>query len=190
MHIPSLRGPRLLLRPWCDADREPFAALNADPQVMQHFPSVLSREETQASLDRILSHFAQRGYGVWVACLPGERSFLGFVGIYHPTFTAHFTRPEQPCLEIAWRLQASAWGHGYATEGARLCLRHAFTVLGIDEVVSLTVPGNTRSRAVMSRLGMRHNPVDDFDHPRLPAGHPLRRHVLYRLPRAAFVDAL
>jgi len=190
MHIPSLRGPRLLLRPWQDADVEPFVALNADPVVMQHFPSVLSRDETLASLERIRAHFATHGYGVWVVSRPGEADFLGFVGIYHPTFTAHFTSPEAPCLEIAWRLVPAAWGKGYATEGARLSLRHAFSVLGVDEVVSLTVPSNERSRAVMQRLGMQHSPADDFDHPRLPEGHPLRRHVLYRLPRSRFVDVL
>ena len=183
---------------------EPFVALNADPRVMEHFPSVMTRDETLASLSRIKDHFAAHGYGVWVVSRaekdghgkpPGhdeppradeQDDFLGFVGIYHPTFTAHFTSPDRPCLEIAWRLTPSAWGHGYATEGARLCLDHAFDVLGVEEVVSLTVPHNTRSRAVMERVGMLRDPRDDFDHPRLPEGHPLRRHVLYRLPRHRF----
>jgi ribosomal-protein-alanine N-acetyltransferase len=188
MHIPSLHGPRLVLRPWLDRDVDPFVALNADPTVMQHFPSVMSRDETLASLARIREHFAQHGYGVWAVSRHGHEEFLGFVGIYHPTFSAHFTRPESPCLEIAWRLSPSVWGQGFATEGARLALRHAFFSLGVDEVVSLTVPDNTRSRAVMQRLGMQHNPEDDFDHPRLPEGHPLRRHVLYRLPQRLFRD--
>lgn len=195
MQIPSLRGPRLLLRPWRPTDIEPFVALNADPRVMEHFPSVMTRDETLASLSRIQAHFDTHGYGVWVVSLAENDTrdeqgrhgdFLGFVGIYHPTFTAHFTSPDCPCLEIAWRLAPSAWGHGYATEGARLCLDHAFRVLGVDEVVSLTVPRNTRSTAVMQRLGMQRDPRDDFDHPRLPEGHPLRRHVLYRLPRPRF----
>lgn len=156
---------------------------------MQHFPSILTRDETLASLARIRAHFDRHGYGVWVVSLPEPDSFLGFVGLNHPDFTAHFTRPDSPCLEIAWRLHPEVWGQGYATEGARLALRHAFVTLGVDEVVSLTVPGNRRSRAVMQRIGMQHSPDDDFDHPRLPAGHPLRRHVLYRLPRAQFHDA-
>ncbi len=169
---------------------------------MEHFPSVMTRDETLASLARIQAHFDAHGYGVWVVSLAPKDGhdeqerhdeqkrhddFLGFVGIYHPTFTAHFTSPDRPCLEIAWRLTPSVWGHGYATEGARLCLDHAFRALGVDEVVSLTVPKNTRSTAVMQRLGMQRDPRDDFDHPRLPEGHPLRRHVLYRLPRQRFL---
>lgn len=184
MEIPSLLGPRLLLRPFGDEDFESFVALNADPEVMHHYPAPLSRQESQATFDRLRAHFATHGFGLWAVTLIGQNDPLGFVGIMRPSFTAHFTRPEEPCIELGWRLRRSAWGHGYASEGARLSAAHAFDVLGVDEVVALTVPANTRSRAVMERLGMQRNPDDDFDHPRVAEGHPLRRHVLYRLSAA------
>lgn len=184
MEIPSLRGPRLLLRPFLDEDFESLVALNADPEVMRHYPAPLSRQESQALFDRLRAHFATHGFGLWAVTLRGQSESLGFVGIMHPSFTAHFTCPERPCIELGWRLRRSAWGHGYASEGARLSAAHAFDVLGVDEVVAMTVPANTRSRAVMERLGMERNPDDDFDHPRIAEGHPLRRHVLYRLSAA------
>lgn len=186
MEIPSLLGPRLLLRPWRADDVEPFVALNADPEVMRHYPAPLSRDESLATLDRLRAHFESHGFGLWAVELAAQPGLLGFVGIMRPSFTAHFTSPAQPCIELVWRLQRSAWGHGYASEGARLSAAHAFTVLGVDEVVAMTVPANTRSRAVMQRLGMQRKPEDDFEHPRLPEGHPLRRHVLYRLSRQAW----
>lgn len=181
MEIPSLQGPRLLLRPWRDEDFEAFVTLSADPEVMRYFPAPLSREESRASFERIQAHFQTHGFGMWAVELPTQRDPAGFVGIMRPNFTAHFTRPEDPCIEVGWRLQRSAWGHGYASEGARLALAHGFDVVGADEIVSLTVPTNTRSWAVMERLGMQRDPREDFDHPRVPEGHPLRRHVLYRL---------
>ncbi len=181
MEIPSLLGPRLLLRPHCDEDFESFVALNADPEVMRHYPAPLSRQESQATFDRLRAHFATHGFGLWAVTRIGQDEPLGFVGIMRPSFTAHFTRPEQPCIELVWRLRRSAWGQGYASEGARLSAAYAFDVLGADEVVAMTVPANTRSWAVMERLGMQRNPDDDFDHPRIAEGHPLRRHVLYRL---------
>lgn len=179
----SLIGPRILLRPWQESDRAPFAALNADPEVMRHFPSPLSRTESDAVMQRIHDHFAQHGFGMWAVELPGVADFVGFVGLMYPSYTAHFTCPEAPCLEIGWRLARSVWGQGLASEGARRSLQYAFETLAADEVVSLTVPDNIRSRAVMERLGMQHNPAEDFEHPRVPEGHPLRHHVLYRLRR-------
>lgn len=176
----SLRTERLILRGWRPADIEPFAALNADPGVMEHFPSTLTRAESEALVANIRAHFDQRGFGLWVVEVPGVVDFAGFVGLNVPPFEAPFT----PCVEIGWRLARSAWGRGYATEGAAAALDFAFADLGLDEVVSFTVTANERSRRVMERLGMHRSPADDFDHPRLPAGHPLRRHVLYRVTAA------
>lgn len=177
-----LRGKRLLLRPWVDADVEPFAAMNADARVMEHMPSVLSRTESAALVARIRAHFDAHGFGLWAVEVPGVAPFIGFVGLTLPSFEAHFT----PCVEIGWRLAAAHWGRGYATEGARVALTFAFTELKLNEVVSFTVPANVRSRRVMEKVGMRRSPSEDFEHPRLPEGHPLRRHVLYRLPRSAW----
>ncbi len=174
---PVIRSERLLLRPWRDEDRAPFAAMSADARVMQFFPAVLSRAESDAGVDNIQAHFATHGFGVWAIEVPGVAPFVGFTGLAVPRFTAAFT----PCVEIAWRLAADHWGKGYATEAARLSLQYGFETLGLTEIVALAVAANLRSRAVMERLGMRHDPADDFDHPMLPAGHPLRRHVLCRI---------
>ncbi len=176
----ELRTARLLLRRWHADDREPFAALNADPRVAEHLPSVLSRPESDALASRIEAHFEAHGFGLWAVEVPGELPFGGFVGLSVPGFDAPFT----PCVEIGWRLGADCWGRGYATEGARAALDFGFAVLRLDEIVSFTVPANLRSRRVMAKLGMTHDPADDFAHPALPAGHPLRPHVLYRLARA------
>jgi RimJ/RimL family protein N-acetyltransferase len=147
---------------------------------MEHFPSTLSREESDAGVARIESHFARRGFGLWAVEIPGVTPFAGFIGLSVPAFHAHFT----PCVEIGWRLARPYWGRGYATEGASAALHFGFERLGLAEIVSFAVPGNMRSRRVMERIGMRQSPADDFDHPLLPVGHPLRRHVLYRLTRA------
>ena len=175
----SLTTPRLLLRPWQDADREPFARMNTDPRVMEFMPAPLTREESDALVGRIQAHFEKHGFGLWAAELRADGAFAGYIGLAVPAFEARFT----PCVEIGWRLAAEYWGRGLATEGARAVLRHAFEVVGLDEVVSMTVPANLASRRVMEKLGMTHDPAEDFDHPRLPVGHALRRHVLYRLRR-------
>ena len=174
---PPLTTPRLLLRPWRDADLEPFAALNADPEVMAHFPRALDRAESDQVADRIRAGFEQRGFGWWAVEVPGQAPFIGFIGLSVPGFAAHF----MPCVEIGWRLARAQWGKGYATEGARAALNFAFGKLGLREVVAFTTTTNLPSQAVMRRLGMRHSSEDDFDHPSLPEGHPLRRHVLYRI---------
>ena len=173
---PALRTARLVLRDWRDDDLAPFAALNADPAVMAHFPAPLSRHESDAMAARIRAAIAERGFGFWAVEAPGVAPFVGFVGLSVPGFDAPFT----PCVEIGWRLARAHWGRGYATEAARAALADAFGRLGLAEVVAFTVPANAPSRAVMTRLGMTRDPADDFDHPLLPAGHPLRRHVLYR----------
>jgi len=174
-----LETERLILRRWRPSDREPFAKLNADSRVMQFFPRCLSREESQALVDRIEAHFEEHAFGLFAAELRETSSFIGFVGLSVPEFKAHFT----PCVESGWRLAAEYWNRGLATEGARAVLKHAFENLGIEELVSFTVPANVPSRRVMEKIGMTHRLEDDFDHPKLPEGHPLRRHVLYRIHR-------
>lgn len=167
-----LHTHRLVLRRWRASDREPLAALNADPRVMEHFPSVLARAESDALFDRINAHFDRHGFGFWA--LDADGVFIGFVGLQHVPFEAVFT----PSIEIGWRLAHAAWGRGYASEAARAALHHGFTSLRLCDVVSFTALSNLRSRAVMERIGMQYD--CDFEHPRLPPGHRLRRHVLYR----------
>jgi RimJ/RimL family protein N-acetyltransferase len=171
---------RLVLRRWRQSDRKPFARLNADPRVMEFMPAPLSEEESDLLVDRINAHFLQHGFGLCAVELRRDHSFIGFIGLAIPSFQAKFT----PCVEIGWRLSADYWGQGLAIEGSRQMVRYAFEVLGLEALVSFTVPGNLRSRRVMEKLGMTRNPADDFDHPNLPEGHPLRRHVLYRLLRS------
>lgn len=143
---------------------------------MEFFPKILSFEESSALVTKLQAHFDQHGYGFWVLETREKKAFAGFVGLNHPNFNAHF----MPCVEVGWRLAHKFWGQGIATEAAQAALKFAFRELKLNEVVSFTVPANRRSRAVMERLGMRHEPSDDFDHPQIPKGHPLRRHVLYR----------
>lgn len=176
--VPRLLGDRVLLRDWVLDDLEPFAALNADPRVMEHYPSLLTRAESDALVrERIVPQFADRGFGLWAVEVPEVAPFIGYVGLSVPTFEAEFT----PCVEIGWRLACPYWGNGYATESARAAIAFGFDESGLDEIVSFTVPANRRSVAVMERLGMSHS--GEFDHPKLPVGHRLRRHVLYRLSR-------
>ena len=173
----ELRTERLLLRSWRPADLEPFAAMNADPQVMEFLPKCLTRPESDALATRINDGFIEHGFGLWAVELPGEAEFAGFIGLSVPRFEAHFT----PCVEVGWRLAYEFWGRGYATEGAQAALAYGFETLGLEEIVSLTTVTNERSRRVMEKLGMKRDPADDFEHPILPEGHPLRPHVLYRI---------
>jgi ribosomal-protein-alanine N-acetyltransferase len=173
----ELRTERLVLRPWLPADNVPFAALNADPGVMKYFPGTLTREESDAFIERVHDHFAQHGFGFWALGVPGVAPFIGFVGLAVPRFEAHFT----PCVEIGWRIAAEYWNRGYATEAAKAGVAFGFATLGLKEIVAFTVPENVASRRVMEKLGMSHDAADDFDHPSLPVGHRLRRHVLYRI---------
>jgi len=168
---------RLVLRRWIASDREPFARMNADPRVMEFMRAALSQQESDQLADRIEAHFCERGFGLYATEQRRDHSFIGYTGLAVPGFRAYFT----PCVEIGWRLSVEHWGQGLATEGARAVARHAFEVLRIKDLVSFTVPSNFRSLRVMEKLGMTHDPADDFDHPSLPTGHPLRRHVLYRL---------
>ena len=178
----GIETDRLLLRRWRDSDREPFARMNRDPRVMEFLPALLSPDESNALSDRIEDHFAQHGFGLWAVELRASGEFAGFAGLAIPRFEAAFT----PCVEIGWRIAPEYWGRGLATEGARAVARDAFDVLGLGQIVSFTTPANVRSRRVMEKLGMTHDPTEDFDHPLLPTGHPLRRHVLYRLKRESW----
>jgi RimJ/RimL family protein N-acetyltransferase len=175
----TLRTERLLLRRWRDSDRLPFQNMNADPRVMEFFPALLSPAESDALVDRARAHFDRRGFGPFAVELLENQPFIGFIGLSIPNFDAPF----MPAVEIGWRLAFDYWGRGLATEGARAVVNYGFEELGLDNLVSFTVPENLRSRSVMEKLGMTHDSADDFDHPRLPEGHPFRRHVLYRLKR-------
>jgi RimJ/RimL family protein N-acetyltransferase len=170
---------RLLLRRWREADRQPWAAMCADPEVMRYLPGPLTRQQAEEFVDAMPERFARLGYGLWAVQRRSERDFIGFVGLNQLTFDAPFT----PAVEIGWRLARHAWGAGYASEAAQAVVDRAFGTLGIDELVSITVPANARSRAVMDRIGMVRDVFADFDHPRVPAGHPLSAHVLYRMRR-------
>lgn len=175
----ELQTERLMLRQWRKGDLEPFAALNADPEVMRYFPAPLTREESDALVRRASGKIEEQGWGLWAVEVVGQTPFAGFVGLAAPGFEAHFT----PAVEVGWRLAREQWGKGYAAEGARAALAFGFDELGLAEIVSFTSVANERSRRVMERLGMARDPADDFDHPLLPPAHPMQRHVLYRLQR-------
>ena len=177
---PTIRTERLILRPWQDEDREPFAKMNADPRVREYFPGILSRQESDAFVTLMSDHIERWGWGLWAASLIQTDEFIGFIGLENVHFSAPFNK-STPAVEIGWRLAFNHWGKGYATEGARVVLHYGFDTLNLEEIVSFTAVHNRRSRHVMEKIGMHHDEIDDFDHPKLPDEHPLRRHVLYRL---------
>jgi RimJ/RimL family protein N-acetyltransferase len=180
MGAPELRTARLILRHWRDEDLAAYGAMNADAEVMAHYPRTLSRAESDASARRIRDGLATRSFGLWAVEIPGGVPFIGYVGLAEPGFSAHFT----PCHEIGWRLARPHWGMGYASEAAAAVRDFAFEALGLEALVSFTIPANLRSRRVMERIGMRRDEPGDFQHPGLPMGHPMRPHVLYRLRKA------
>ncbi|MCC5950791.1 MAG: GNAT family N-acetyltransferase [Acidimicrobiia bacterium] len=180
---PHLITERLVLRRWRTEDLEPFAAMNADPLVTATLARPLSRVESDALVGRIEASFEEKGFGLWAVEVPGVAPFVGFVGLSVPGFPLPFPQRATPCVEVGWRLAGSHWGQGYATEGARAALDYGFDEVGLTEIVSFTSVDNLRSRAVMERLGMVRDVGADFDHPSLDVGHPLRRHVLYRIDR-------
>ena len=193
MQAITLTTPRLLLRPWCDDDVDAFAAMFDDPAVMEFLMPARGRMSACADADRaaveaivgrVRAHFDRYGFGWWAAELRETGAFIGFIGLSHIPFEAHFT----PAVEIGWRLASAYWGRGYATEGARAALEAAFTQLGLAEIVAITVLANMRSRRVMERIGMTHDSTGDFDHPRLADGDPLRRHVLYRITKGQWQE--
>lgn len=180
MPAPELLTPRLRLRPWRDDDAPAFAALNADPAVMRHFPACLDRTESDSLAARLGEHVEAHGFGHWVVEQRSDGAFVGMLALLHVGFEAPFT----PAVEIGWRLLPRFWGQGLAGEAAGAVLDFAFATLGLEEVVAFTVPANQPSWTLMQRLGMRRDEAGDFEHPRLPEGHPLRRHVLYRIGQA------
>lgn len=173
------RTERLDMRAWTEADLDPFARMNADPEVMEHFPALLTREQSDALAARAQAGLEQNGWGLWALEVDGR--FAGFTGLSRPSWNPGL-------VEVGWRLPRWAWGHGYASEAAREALRVGFEEVGLDEIVSFTAVPNVRSQAVMQRIGMTRDPADDFDHPSVPHGHRLERHVLYRIARPAVSD--
>lgn len=178
---------RLVVRPWLERDRLPFAELNADPEVMRYFPSVLSLEQSNALIDKAIGKTEKDGFCFSPIEEKAGGTFLGFVGLSVPAYDRPL--PFDPCVEVGWRLSRKAWGRGYASEAARAWLRFGFEILGLEEIVSFTAEGNQASRKVMERIGLTRDPKDDFDHPMIPAGHALQRHVLYRLDRKRWQEA-
>jgi RimJ/RimL family protein N-acetyltransferase len=174
---PQLQTQRLSLRRWRKDDLKPFAALNGDPDVMEHFPSVMTEDRTADMISWIEEHFEKHGFGLWAVENTASGDLVGFTGLAIPSFEAEF----MPAVEVGWRLGKEHWGKGYATEAARAALAYGFDEAGLEHIVSFTIPANTRSTMVMERLGMTHDVADDFDHPAMSADSPLRRHVLYRM---------
>jgi RimJ/RimL family protein N-acetyltransferase len=170
-------GERLLLRRWREEDSEPFAAMNADPEVMRLLGGTWTRARSEETIATLEAHFDRHGFGLWALELQRTRDLLGFVGLNFTDFDAHFT----PAVEVGWRLRRSAWGHGHASEAARAALAFGFERLQLEEIVSMTALANRRSQAVMKRIGMTRAREDDFDHPHVPPDSPLLRHMLYRL---------
>lgn len=173
-----LETPRLILRPWKNEDRAPFAEMGQDPEVMRFFPKLLSREESDAMVDKLQGIIDEKGWGIWALELKSTNEFIGFTGLNIPRFEAHFT----PCVEIGWRLKKEFWNKGYATEAARESLRFGFEILKLEEIVAMAVKENVASTNVMVKLGMTYDPTADFDHPLVP-NENLKRHVLYRLKK-------
>jgi ribosomal-protein-alanine N-acetyltransferase len=172
---PTLLTPRLRLRPWRDDDLEPFASMNGDPRVMEHFPSTLDRAASDAAARRLRDHFDQHGFGKAVVETRDGGAFVGVVGLAWFTLDV----PICPVVELGWRLPQAMWGKGYATEAARAAIDFGFRELGLERIVAFTVPRNERSWRVMERLGMTRSPADDFDHPLIAPDSPLRRHITY-----------
>jgi len=178
---PVIVTERLRLREWRDTDLDAFAAINADPAVMEFFPETYTEERTRRFVELIRKRWSELGYSLWAVERKDTGRFIGYVGLWPATFPAHFT----PAVEVGWRLAADQWGHGYATEGARAALDYGFNTVGLDEIVSFTSAVNVRSWRVMERLGMRRDATGDFEHPNVPQGHPTRPHLLYRIRRDA-----
>ncbi len=178
---PTIETERLLLRPWLPRDRAPFAALNADPEVMTHFPAPLTRAESDALIARLIERSTRDGFGFSAVERRTDGAFLGMVGLTRVGFA-----PLAPAVEVGWRLARAHWGQGYATEAAAGWLDHGFGALDLPEIVAMTVPANAPSQAVMVRLGMVRDPARDFDHPHIPEGHRLRPHLVFTIDRATW----
>ncbi len=181
-----LKTERLILRPWRESDLEAFAHINADPKVMEFFPNLLSRQQSDAYAEKIQRELAVRGYGFWAVEVPGIADFIGYVGLNY----WNLDMPFAPCIDVGWRLGSEHWGSGYATEAAKVALRYGFEKLQFEEIVAMAAKENIRSHRVMERLGMECDPREDFEHPKLPQGHPLSLRVLYRLTRAKWAGKI
>jgi len=179
--VPTVRTERLVLRGWRPEDRAPYAALRADPAVAEYLGGGLDRAASDAAIAAYEGHWAREGFGMWAIEVPGVAPLAGAVGLERVPAALPFA----PAVEVAWRLHPQHWGHGYATEAAAAALDYGFGEAGLDEIIAFTTTLNTRSQAVMERIGMVHDPDGDFDHPALPEGSPLRRHVLYRATASA-----
>lgn len=175
---------RLILRPWKKEDLEPFAEMSQDPKVMEFFPSLLTKEESDRLAARFEEHIEKTGWGLFAAEEKESSTFIGFIGLSPITL---FKEPFAQAVEIGWRLAHPFWNKGYATEGAKAALEYGFNTLNLKEIVAFTASINLRSQNVMKKIGMHHNPIDDFDHPKIPEGNILRHHVLYRLNKHEFL---
>jgi RimJ/RimL family protein N-acetyltransferase len=173
---------RLILRPWQQSDRQPFAALSADPEVMRHLMPLPTRALSDAWIDRQQAHLQRHGFCMWAVSPVGSDAFIGCVGLLQIGYEAHFT----PAVEVGWRLARTYWGQGFAPEAAAAALAFGFDVVRLEQIVANTVPANTNSQRVMIKLGMARDTADDFDHPLVPPGHALRRQVLYRISSATW----
>lgn len=173
----GLETERLILREWRDSDLEPFAALNADPEVMEFFPKLMTGDETAAMVERFKARLAADGFCFWATEERQTGNFIGFVGLGRPVFDANF----MPCVEIGWRLARPYWGRGYAPEAAIAALRDGFENHKLDEIVAFTASLNAKSIRVMEKISMCRDPHDDFLHPNVADGHRLQPHVLYRM---------
>ena len=178
----QLETERLILRGWQDSDLEPFSTITADPEVRRYYPNVLTKDETRLVIERIKSHVEKEGFGLWALELRETGEMIGYTGLSKPTIEAHF----MPCVEIGWQIAKHHWGKGYAPEAAIKALEDGFSRLNLNEIVSFTSKLNSKSIRVMEKMGMLRNPKDDYMHPLLPDGHPLKPHVLYRLPKAVW----
>ena len=180
----ELETERLILRRWKEADIEPFFKITSDPEVRRYYPNVLTINETKSLVTRIESHFVKESFGLWALELKSTGEFIGYTGLSKPTFEAHF----MPCVEIGWQIARRYWGQGYAPEAANKALEDGFVRIGLDEIVSFTTVSNDKSIRVMEKLGMHRNPKDDYLHPFLPEGHPLKPHVLFRLKKTEWLQ--
>lgn len=170
-----LETERLILRRWRSGDREPWAAMNADPEVMGYYERRLTVAESDARIERLEQHFDDHGFGEYAVERRADGVFLGMVGLA----TLEAPIPLAPGVEAGWQLARHAWGQGYATEAARAAMDDGFARLGLKEIVAFTATTNLPSQAVMDRIGMTRRPDLDFDHPMLPEGHILRRHLVW-----------
>ena len=177
----ELHTPRLVLRGWTEADKVPYAALNADADVMHYFPSSLTTEQSDEMVDRMAARLDEFGWGLWAAERRDTGEFIGFIGLSSPTWTVDGLTP---CVEIGWRLAKEHWGMGFAPEGASVALAHGFEHVDLpnDEVVSFTTVTNHKSRRVMEKIGLRVDARREFDHPMTP-GWWGQRHVVYAIDR-------